>query len=218
MGCGGSKDAVAAAPAGEGEGEDNMEFGNPLQGGKGGSRKKVTWKPAQEQSEEDMRRSRLVLSTFDGLVFKLKQGKKEHEFVAAMSDIEVYVELKPHAVPDDAQKLLLDARNGLLRNARRGPFWKAKAAAGFYDVMNKMPVKMDLGNWIDGPANMGKAASAKGVAGKKGGSGRGGDDEEEPPDDYDGGDDDGGDEEGDEEAEPVDDEEEVMEEPKKKRK
>jgi hypothetical protein len=41
---------------GEGGGDENMEFGNPLQGGKGGSRKKVTWKPAQEQSEEDMRR------------------------------------------------------------------------------------------------------------------------------------------------------------------
>jgi hypothetical protein len=56
------KKAAAGEGAGEGDGggegggEDNMEFGNPLQGGKGGSRKKVTWKPAQEQSEEDMRR------------------------------------------------------------------------------------------------------------------------------------------------------------------
>ena len=245
MGCGGSKDDVADQKDGEGGegggGDDQMEFGNPLQGGKGNTNKKVTWKPAQEQSEEDMRRSRLVLSTFDGLVHKLKTGKKEHEFVAAMLDLEVYVDLKPHAVPDDAQALLLDARNGLLRNARRGPFWRAKATEEFYKCMMKMPVKMDLGNWVDAKAPKG---SAKGVHGRKIGGGGGSDrassspgggggskkkaeeeegeeaaeEEEDGGGDDDGGDDDGGgDEEGDEEdLHAVDDEAAVMDEPPKK--
>ena len=69
---------------------------------------------------------------------KLKSGKKEHEFVSCMADLEVFIELKAHGVPDDAQKLLLEARDGLLRNKVRSPFWRAKAAAGFMAVMAKV--------------------------------------------------------------------------------
>ena len=75
-------------------------------------------------------------------VHKLKSGKKEHEFVSCMADLEVFIELKAHGVPDDAQKLLLDARDGLLRNKVRSPFWRAKAAAGFMAVMAKVRLRL----------------------------------------------------------------------------
>ena len=168
MGCLASKAAVADGKkggdkdknAGEGEdGGDGMDFGNPLQGGKGGSTKKVTWKASSEQSEEDMRRSRLMISTFDGLLHKLRSGKKEHEFVAALLDIETFTELKAHGVPDDAQKLLLDTRNALCRNKVRAPFWRTKAQSAFISAMSKMPIKMDLGNWVDVPSGAGAPAS-----------------------------------------------------------
>jgi hypothetical protein len=98
---------------------------------------------------EDMRRQRLLISSFDGLVQKLKAGKKEHEFVQCLSDIELFCELKPHDVPETAQKMLVDARDSLLRNARRGQFWRRKAVMAFKNCMARVPVKMKLEDFAE---------------------------------------------------------------------
>jgi len=108
-----------------------------------------SWRAATEPTMEDMRRQRLLISSFDGLVQKLKAGKKEHEFVQCLSDIELFCELKPHDVPETAQKLLVDARDSLLRNARRGQFWRRKAVMAFKNCMARVPVKMKLEDFAE---------------------------------------------------------------------
>lgn len=119
---------------------------------------------------EDMRKQRLLISNFDSLVQKLRAGRKEHEFVSCLSDIELFCELKPHDVPAEAGKLLMDARDSLLRNARRGQFWRRKAALAFKACVAKLPVKMGLESFT--------APSPGGDGGDDGEGGEGGGDDD----------------------------------------
>jgi hypothetical protein len=202
MGCCGSKgdhvDKGATAPPRMDP--DDMGFiacGNPLQnqGGMVQMPSGPSWRAASEPTMEDMRKQRLLISNFDSLVQKLRAGRKEHEFVSCLSDMELFCELKPHDVPPDAGKLLMEARDSLLRNARRGQFWRKKAAFAFKACVAKLPVKMGLGDFTspsregggfdgaggdddaaDGDASPRAAgsASARSLGGEDGGPGGGG--------------------------------------------
>ena len=128
----------------EGGIEETVEFGNPLQSGGGGKSvsKRTTWKPASEQSQEDVRRQRLLISNFDSLVQKLRAGRKEHEFVACLADIELFCKIKAADVPANGQELLCDTRDALVKNGRRGQFWRQKAKAAFQTTLDAVPVQM----------------------------------------------------------------------------
>lgn len=146
--------------------------GNPLQnqGGMVQMPSGPSWRAASEPTMEDMRKQRLLISNFDSLVQKLRAGRKEHEFVSCLSDIELFCELKPHDVPAEAGKLLMDARDSLLRNARRGQFWRRKAALAFKSCVAKLPVKMGLESFT--------APSPGGDGGDDGEGGDGGGDDD----------------------------------------
>lgn len=143
MGCGSSAAVEEDAHDATAE-EGSVEFGNPLQTGGGGqtAAKKPNWKPAAEQSQEDMRRQRLLISNFDSLVQKLRAGRKEHEFVSALADIELFCKIKADDVPKNGQELLCETRDTLVKNGRRGQFWRQKAKAAFQLAMDAVPVKM----------------------------------------------------------------------------
>lgn len=181
MGCGGSKgaDVDKGATAPPKMDADDMGFiacGNPLQnqGGMVQMPSGPSWRAASEPTMEDMRKQRLLISNFDSLVQKLRAGRKEHEFVSCLSDIELFCELKPHDVPAEAGRLLMDARDSLLRNARRGQFWRRKAALAFKACVAKLPVKMGLGDFT-APSPGGGDGDGDDADG--GGGGGGGDDD-----------------------------------------
>jgi len=127
---------------------------------------------------EDMRRQRLLLITFESLLGKLKEGRKEHEFVAALKDIISFCDLREHDVPGNARRLLTDARSLLRANKIRGKFWKSKAESAYRDTVAKLPAAMSLAAFTEE-----QQRSSKSVKTSKSDDDEDDDDEEEDEDD-----------------------------------